>query len=267
VLRRSLALLAVVLVAGSVLSSCGGDDDGGRSDGGSSSGSEDQRFEGTEWILDQAESGFETPTAAVVTAQFGADGRLSGNGGCNDYSTSYEVDGSELEVSAQIASTLRLCAGLIGGVETAYFARLPKARSYAIDGRVLTITTSGEPLVYRSLDADEALAGSWVVINYFRRGGVVSPVAGSTLTARFESGRISGAAGCNDYTGPYETDDTKIVIGPVASTLRACADPAIGQQETDYLAALDLVRTFSLAGGNLTFLRADGGIAVTYARA
>lgn len=264
-----------MLVAGSVLAACGGDGgddaDGGRPGGGSSSdgsGVRDQPLEGTEWILDQEASRFANATsAAVVTAQFGADGRLTGNGGCNDYFTSYEVDGSALTVSAKIGSTRRLCADLIGGVESAYFARLPKAKSYAIDGRELTIRTSGKPLVYRALDPDEALAGSWVVVNYFRPGAVVSPVLGSTLTATFESGRISGNAGCNEYTGPYETDDTKILIGPVASTLRACADPAIGQQETEYLAALDLVRTFSLAGGNLTFLRADGGIAVTYTRA
>ena len=55
-------------------------------------------------------------------------------------------------------------------------------------------------------------------------------------------------------------------IGPLASTLRACADPAIDQQERDYVAALELARTFSLAGGNLTLLREDGGIAVTFVR-
>ena len=89
---------------------------------------------------------------------------------------------------------------------------------------------------------------------------------GSTLTATFASGQISGDSDCNRYSGPYEVDGTKIAIGPLASTLRACADPAVDEQEQQFLAALGLARTLSLDGGNLTLLRDDGGIAVTLQR-
>jgi heat shock protein HslJ len=270
VLRRSLALLAVLVVAGSVLTACGSDDGGGgRGSGGSSSGGSGgkaQPLEGTEWILDQEASGLTPVPAAVVTAQFSSDGRLTGNAGCNNYSTSYEADGSDLTIAGPIAQNLMACAGPVMRVEGSYLARLPKAKSFAIRGRTLTITTSAAALVYRALDPEQALAGDWVVINYFRPGAVTSPVPGSTLTANFESGTISGDAGCNQYSGPYETDGTKIAIGPVASTLRACADPAVGEQESQYLAALALARTFSLAGGNLTLFRDGGTIAVTYQR-
>lgn len=269
-LRRSLALFAVLVVAGSVLAACGGDDDGGGSGGASSGGSgggkdaPSQPLEGTEWILDQEASGLSVAPAAVVTAQFSSDGRLTGNAGCNNYTTSYETDGSAMTIAGPIARNLMACAAPVMRVEDAYVARLPKARSYAIRGRTLTITTSAAPLVYRALDPEQALAGDWVVINYFRPGAVTSPVPGSTLTAKFASGTISGDAGCNQYSGPYETDGIKIAIGPVASTLRACADPAVDEQESQYLAALALARTFSLAGGNLTLFRDGGTIAVTY---
>ena len=90
--------------------------------------------------------------------------------------------------------------------------------------------------------------------------------AGTKITANFTRKDISGNAGCNDYSGPYKTDDTKIRIGPVAATQRACAEVALTQQESEYLAALDTVRTFGVDAHGVTFFRGDGGIAVTMAR-
>jgi heat shock protein HslJ len=220
-------------------------------------------------VLDQRASRIGSVVrTVVVTATFSSDGMLSGDSGCNRYSTTYTVAGSTMTVRGPIAATSMACDEPAMRAEQAYLTRLPKAKSYAIDGRVLTIETSGgAPLVYRALDPDEALAGDWVVVNYFRPGAVVSPVAGSELTATFDQGQISGDSGCNQFSGAYRVDGTKIAIGPLASTLRACADPAVDQQASEYLAALELARTFTTAGGNLTLLRDDGGIAVTFQRA
>lgn len=275
-LRRTLVLLAVVVVAGSVLAACGGSDDGppsgmettttAKRTGGGGGGGKDQPLEGTQWVLDQQATKLTVVTpAAVVNAQFSSDGRISGNGGCNQYSGSYETSGSKMTIDDSILANRMFCGGAVGRVETAYFARLPKAISFSIDGAVLTIeTTGGGPLVYDALDPEKAVSGDWVVINYFRPGAVVSPVVGSNLTATFAKGQVSGDSGCNQYSGPYEVDDTKIAIGPLASTLRACADPAVDQQAGEYLAALELARTFSLDGATLTLFREDGGIAVTF---
>ena len=259
-------LLPVLLVAGVGLAACGGDDDGGS--GGAASGGAGANLVGTEWFVDQAASGLAVVPAAVASAQFSSDGTLAGNDGCNRYSTTYTAVGSRLRVTGPIAGTLMACPDPVMQVAQDFVERLERARSFTISGRVLTIATrGGDPLVLQALDPEEAVAGPWEVINYFRPGAVVSPVPGSTLTATFADGRISGSAGCNDYSGGYEVDDTKISIGPLASTLRACADPAVGEQEPQFLAALELARTFSVAGGNLTLLRDDGGIAVTFARA
>lgn len=274
-LRRSLVLVTVLVVAGAGLAACGGDDGGGGSGTGSGSGATqdsgggatDANLVGTEWILDQERSGLTPVPTAVVTAQFSSDGSLTGNSGCNQYRTPYTVVGSRMGVQGPIATTLMSCGNAADRLASAYLDRLPTARSFGISGSTLTIKTSGDALVYDALDPEAAVAGDWDVINYFRPGAVVSPVPGSQLTATFTDGRISGDSGCNSYTGAYSVDDTKISIGPLASTLRACADPAVGEQESQFLAALELARTFSVAGGNLTLFRDDGGIAVTFARA
>jgi heat shock protein HslJ len=221
-------------------------------------------------VLDQRASALGVvSTSVVVTARFAADGRLSGNGGCNQYRTSYTAVRTSLTIDGPISSSLMSCGSAVDRVEQAYLARLPRAEAYAIDGSVLTIDTRGRagPLVYDALDPDELFAGDWTVVSYFRPGAVVSPVVGSTLTATFDADRISGESGCNSFSGRFEVDGGDIAIGPLASTLRACADPAVDEQERQYLAALELARTYSFDGANLTVLREDGGIAVTLQRA
>jgi heat shock protein HslJ len=224
-------------------------------------------LEGPNWVLDQKASNLEVIAPQyVVTATFD-DGKLSGSSGCNRYNTTYTASGSRLRVSPRISSTLIACSQDASNVESSYIARLPTARSFSIRGDRLTVRTStkGADLVYRALSA-RALRGNWLVTSYSRPGAVVSVSAGTTITASFNGKQISGNGGCNNYSGPYKTDDTKIRIGPVAATQRACAEAALTQQESEYLAALDAVRTFGVDATGVTFFRSDGGIAVTMAR-
>jgi heat shock protein HslJ len=224
-------------------------------------------LEGPTWVLDQKASNLETIAPEfVVTARF-ADRRLSGSSGCNNYNTTYTATRTRLRVSQAVASTLMSCSPSANNVEASYLARIPTARSYTIRRDQLTIrtTTRGADLVYRALSA-KVLLGDWEVTSYFRPGAIVSVVAGSSITASFDGKTMSGNSGCNTYSGPYKTDETKIEIGPLVSTQRACADNAVNQQESDYLAALDAVRTFGLDANGVTLFRADGGIAVTMTR-
>jgi heat shock protein HslJ len=64
-----------------------------------------------EWNLVQVKDGAGTLSPAppvMATATFSADGTVSGNAGCNQYSGSYEQSGSSLSV-AQLAMTRKLC--------------------------------------------------------------------------------------------------------------------------------------------------------------
>ncbi len=231
------------------------------------SGETSTALEGPTWVLDQKASNLEVIAPQyVVTATFD-NGNLSGSSGCNRYNTSYTARGSRLRISRNISSTLIACNQDASNVESSYIARLPTARTFSVDGNRLTVRTStdGADLIYRALSA-RALRGDWQVTSYFRPGAVVSVAAGTTITANFDAKNLSGNSGCNDYGGPYKTDATKIQIGPLASTQRACAQAAVMQQESEYLAALDTVRTFSVDANGATLFRADGGIAVTMAR-
>ena len=73
----------------------------------------------------------------VVTALFSADGTLSGSGGCNNYTTAYELIGDQLTVSSPIASTMMFCE-TGSNQETAFLAALESAGRIAFtpEGRL-----------------------------------------------------------------------------------------------------------------------------------
>ena len=89
-------------------------------------------------------------------------------------------------------------------------------------------------------------------------------VPGTTITAEFDdTGRVGGSAGCNSYGGPYTVSDPKISIGPLMSTQMACIQPVM-DQEIDYLAALQVAKTYGIDGEELTLYDADGDALAVY---
>jgi heat shock protein HslJ len=76
--------------------------------------------------------------------------------------------------------------------------------------------------------------------------------ADATPTLVFGTGgMVSGLAGCNNFIGTATVGEGTIEFGPLATTRMACADEAISQLETDYLAALDETATWTMEGDSL----------------
>jgi heat shock protein HslJ len=260
--RSSAAWLAAVGALCFVAAACSG----GSSDNSSTTTtSAGVALVGTNWELTDAAS-LGVPLGAVtVTARFDS-GTVSGDSGCNSYSATYRTSGDKLTISSSIAATQRACEPAPTAVEQHYLARLPKTASYAIRGDQLTLSDAGGNalLVYRAVNGAQAIERSWTVTSYYTGNAVQSVAVGSTLTATFDDGRITGDAGCNTFNGPYVVTLTKIRIGPLASTRRACPSEEVATQETHYLAALELATTFRVTGARLELFRADGGLAATF---
>lgn len=79
----------------------------------------------------------ELPAASHMVVQFNPDGRITGNGGCNQFFGGYTVSGNHIEIGP-IASTRKGCPGLIGA-EATFFATLEAAKSFAQDGTTLVL--------------------------------------------------------------------------------------------------------------------------------
>jgi heat shock protein HslJ len=255
-------ILLVVVTVGMGAGACSGGDDSGSSR--KSAGT--AALVGVNWVLtDQASLGVAL-AGVTVTARF-EDGSISGDSGCNAYNASYTTSGTKMTIGPDIATTQRACT-TGSDVEQAYLARLPRVTSYRIAGTTLSLLGRGGDaiLVYRASDGAREIRGAWTVTGYYTGTAIQSVIATTTLTAEFAERDVSGDGGCNLFNGAYETTGDKISIGPLASTLRACADPAVDTQESQYLAALELATTFRITGNRLELFRADGGIAATLER-
>jgi heat shock protein HslJ len=77
------------------------------------------------------------------TAMFGADGQISGSGGCNSFSGPYQSTASTLSIGP-LASTMMACEQPVMDQETAYLAALERARTYRFDnGRLVLADATG----------------------------------------------------------------------------------------------------------------------------
>ena len=109
------------------------------------------------WMLAQYDDGagqlVEVLPAVEVTAEFGADGRVSGSASCNDYVSLYTLDGENLDISLP-AMTRMICATSDGIMlqETSYLGNLTRAATYQLEGNVLQIFNEdgGVILVYQA---------------------------------------------------------------------------------------------------------------------
>ena len=85
----------------------------------------------------------QTPAAADVDAfiEFGEDGQLSGNVGCNGFGGDYEVKGDAITFGSIIATEM-FCEGPVGEQEATTFAVLSESATFVQDGETLTITSA-----------------------------------------------------------------------------------------------------------------------------
>jgi heat shock protein HslJ len=86
-------------------------------------------------------------TGHEVTLEF-EDGRVAGNGGCNNFFGTYTVDGNQLTISA-LGSTMMACLPEeVMQQEAQVLALLSTAATYEIvDGQLLILNTNGETIL------------------------------------------------------------------------------------------------------------------------
>lgn len=206
----------------------------------------------------------------LVTIKF-QNGEINGIDCCNNYSTSYTVNGDKISVNKNIAVTLMACPEPIMQQSTVYFAALAQMDTYKIEGKQLTLfDASSQVLATFTIQNTELGGTAWIVTGYNNgKEAVVSVVIGSELTAQFSTdGKLVGSAGCNSYSTTYETTGSSIKTGATASTKKNCNDPAgVMEQETLYIKALESAASYRFNGNKLELHTADGALAVTFQKA
>ena len=205
-----------------------------------------------------------------ISAQFTADGIVSGSAGCNQYTGKYSVSGSNITFDPSIATTMMACPQPIMDQESAYLKMLGEAKTYSVKGDELTLTGADNKKLATYKAQTQNLSGTtWDAVGYNNgKQAVVSILGGTTITATFgKDGSLTGNAGCNDYNGAYTISGNQITIGPLASTRKFCNDPeGIMDQEAQYLAALGTAATYQIEGTTLELRTKDGALAADFSK-
>ena len=93
-------------------------------------------------------------------------------------------------------------------------------------------------------------AASWIAIE-------LNGKAVDGLTLDYTADKASGTGGCNRFSGPINIEDDAIQIGPLASTKMMCEGKS--EIESQYFAALEAARSFTIDGGGLLIIKDDSG--------
>jgi heat shock protein HslJ len=108
--------------------------------------SQSQDLAGSNWDVISYNNGQQAVVSVMagtsLTADFGRDGTLSGNGGCNDYSAPYTVSRDQISIGPVIA-TMKACSDPEGVMdqEIQYLTALETAATYQIEGTTLELRT------------------------------------------------------------------------------------------------------------------------------
>jgi heat shock protein HslJ len=201
------------------------------------------------------------------TVFFMEGGKVAIQADCNQVLGSYTADGGSLTIVLG-PSTLVACPE--GSLADPFLANLAAADVYFFEDDKLFIGLTMDRGTMQLTAQATALPGTaWQVTGYNNgRGGVVSPILETTLTAVFGAdGQIAGSAGCNRYRAAYETSDARITVGLPATTRMACPEPGgVMAQEAAFLTALQTAATYLFRGNRLELRTAGGALAVALQR-
>ena len=236
-----------------------------------------QSLVGPIWLWAGTTTPVETITPADpqrYTIEFLADGTAAIGADCNRVIAQYTVNGQSISIQPGI-STAAACPP--DSQADLFVQQLTNAAIFFFQGSDLLIdqvassgtmrfVTSVLPVMPQQPGSPSGLP--FRVVSFGPAGAEQPVIAGTEITAVFDQdqGMVSGSAGCNSYSGPMNTAGGAFALGPFASTMRACIEPGIMEQEAAYLAALSGANGFQwsvqpnsfITNGQLTYTLADG---------
>lgn len=108
-----------------------------------------------------------------------------------------------------------------------------------------------------------ALEGTtWQLIALLDANGMLTmPSAEATLL--LQDGEAGGQGGCNLFFAPYTLDGSQLTFGPAGSTMMACDEPAMSQEQA-YFANLAKVASYQIVGSQLHLADADGAVVLAF---
>lgn len=229
---------------------------------------------GTGWqalAFGSPDSGKLVDPATTLTLNFAAD-RYGGSGGCNWFLGTYNVAEASMELNAPSQTVLQCTAPPnVMRQESMYLSALYNVEEYRkLDDKLLAYAVGDQLLLTFRAAAPVPLEGTVWSLKFLQdpQDNVVAAIAGTTVTATFAEGKVTGGGGCNTYTGAYTLDGDKLTITGLSvadGAKQTCESPAgIMDQEALYLANLAGAVRLVQTAGVLQLLNADDETSLAY---
>ena len=220
-------------------------------------------IEGREWRLSELRGQDAQTLASLrerVTVRFEA-GQLQAFAGCNRLAGGYTIEGDRVRIGV-LAGTMMACPEPAMSIEAAFKEACAGVLDVRVEGERLSLasaTDAGPRMVFEVAPAPVLEGITWQISGFNNgRQAVVSPLTGTSLSVSFENGSVVGDAGCNRFRATYERDGSRLRIGSVAATRKACEAEGVMEQERQLLAAIESATTWAIDRGMLDLHRADG---------
>jgi len=228
-------------------------------------------LEGVHWRLSEylGESGElqAVNPGTVIDVQF-VGGKVTGSAGCNRYFGGY-TSGPEdrLVLDGKMGSTQMACAQAIASQEHRYLILLAGINSADTGAALLLRDKQGQVVLRYRVEPSFTLENTYWQAQGVNngRGGVVTSAVTQRATALFADGKVSGSAGCNNYSASYEISDSQITIGPAMTTRKQCAEPeGVMALEQEFLQALAAASKYQLLADRFELRDSKGSLQVRF---
>lgn len=112
-------------------------------------------------------------------------------------------------------------------------------------------------------DTSASLIGAWKLAAYGPVDAPIPAVEGVDAGLTFnEDGTVSGNSGCNGLGGDYTVEGDEITFGEFVSTLMACDDPIMAQEEAAHK-VMTGTATYKIDGEGLTITKDSNVLVLT----
>lgn len=120
---------------------------------------------------------------------------------------------------------------------------------------VISACTAQEPAA--------SLTGTWKLTAYGPADAPTPAVEEAEAGLTFnEDGTVTGNSGCNGLGGTYTVEGDQVTFGEIVSTLMACEDPRMAQEDSVHQVLTDTA-TFKIEGNTLTLTNSDMVLVLT----
>ena len=104
----------------------------------------------------------------------------------------------------------------------------------------------------------------WSLVSFGAPDSEQPPAAGSMITLMLANGQAGGFGGCNSYGGSYQVEGNTVSFDELNSTLVACENQEITDQEQRYFQALDAVASYERSENFLILSDESGNAVLTF---